>query len=375
MRELILAAVALVLQLAVFYCTGSLLMHVFKGKKDASLELIVGYLAYYAVFEALAVPMTLALVPLSVLTIVWAVIMVLVVVCAAALLHRTWADRLKRIGGVWRNHSWWIVLLLAVIGLQCLIVCALQDYAQDAAYYVGTVSTSVYTDTLGRFDPFTGAALTKFQARYILSAFPMSNAVWCKLLGLPALIQCKIVMACINVLEANLVMYQIGKKLFHGGRKQADLMVGFVCLLNLFSGTIYTQGEFLLTRAYEGKSMLANIAIPAAFFLALCLWQMWNEDEAVISGKTRQISEKKHLLPVRERNVWCMLFAAGASAICFSGSAVIFPVAVSAGVLPLILVKRKWNRLIPYALCMLPGILHAGVYLCASMKIITLWAS
>ena len=71
MREVILAAVALVLQLAVFYCTGSLLMHVFKGKKDASLELIVGYLAYYAVFEALAVPMTLALVPLSVLPLEW----------------------------------------------------------------------------------------------------------------------------------------------------------------------------------------------------------------------------------------------------------------------------------------------------------------
>lgn len=371
MRELIVAAAGMVLQLAVFFCIGSLVMYGLKMKAEASLAVVLGFLAYFALFELIAVPMTLVLVPLKVLTIVWAVLMAVLVCAAVALLHRQWKTRLIGAAGeIRREHSVWILAAAAAVGLQCLIVVLFQDVAQDAAYYVGTVSTSVYTGTLGRFDPFTGNALKKFQARYILSAFPMNNAVWCNLLGLPALIQCKVVMSAINVLVANLTVYQIGKKLFHGGKKQADLMICFVCLLNLFSDTIYMSGAFFFTRSYEGKMLLANISIPVALFAALWLWQLWNEK------KTTGIGTEKCLpaVPGEERNVWIMLFLASASAVCFSGSAIIYPAAISAGVLPLILIKRKWKKLIPYILCMLPNIIHAGIYLCAALKLITLKA-
>lgn len=371
MRELIVAAVGILLQLGVFFCIGSLVMYVLKMKAEASLALVLGFLTYFALFEVIAVPMTLALVPLKVLTVVWALLLAVFVCAAVVLLHGQWKTQLMGAPGeIRKEHSAWILAAAAAVLLQCLIVALFQDVAQDAAYYVGTVSTSVYTGTLGRFDPFTGKALKHFQARYILSAFPMNNAVWCKLLGLPALIQCKVVMAVINVLIANLAVYHVGKKLFHGGKKQADLMLCFVCLLNLFSDTIYTPGEFFFTRTYEGKALLANISVPIALFAALWLWQLWNKKETSCMG-----TEGGHGAANEERNVWIILFLASASAVCFSGSSIIYPVAISAGVIPLILIKRKWKKLIPYVLCMLPNILHAGVYLCAALKLITLKAS
>lgn len=99
-----------------------------------------------------------------------------------------------------------------VVLLQCLIVVLYKDTTVDAAYYVGTVTTSVYTDTLGRYNPFNGAILKTFQARYIFSAYPMNNAVWCRLLGVHPIVQAKVVMSCMNVIIANLIIYQIGKR-------------------------------------------------------------------------------------------------------------------------------------------------------------------
>ena len=44
------------------------------------------------------------------------------------------------------------------------------------------------------------------------------NAVWCRLLGIHPIVQAKQVMSCMNVVTANLIIYQIGKRLFDGNR-------------------------------------------------------------------------------------------------------------------------------------------------------------
>ena len=59
MQELILAIAGLILELLVFFCAGSLLTRILKMKTEVTMELVLGYLLYFAVFEILAVPMTL----------------------------------------------------------------------------------------------------------------------------------------------------------------------------------------------------------------------------------------------------------------------------------------------------------------------------
>ena len=280
MKDVCLACIGFILQTMIFLAAGRLVFRVLKLKEDISLQLILGYLAYFAVFEILFTPMTLLWVPLSTAAGIWAVIMAVAVLGAFLCIRRhrhmdgTPGQTVRvKAEAVWKQHSVMLLLLAAVIFLQCLIVIFYEDITVDAAYYVGTVSTSVYTNTLGRFDPFRGGILQNFQARYVLSAYPMNNAVWCRLLGIHPIVQAKIVMSCENVIIANLVIYQIGKRLFGKNRKKADLMVLFVCVLQLFCGTIYTAGTFFFTRSYEGKAILANIVFPVVLMCALWLYE------------------------------------------------------------------------------------------------------
>ena len=245
-----------------------------------------------------------------------------------------------------------IFLAGAAVLLQCLIVIFYNDTTVDAAYYVGTVSTSVYTDTLARYNPFNGAALKTFQARYIFSAYPMNNAVWCRMLGIHPIVQAKIVMSCMNVLTANLIIYQIGKRLLENDAKKADLMVVFTCMLQLFCGTLYSSGTFFFTRCYEGKAILANIAIPTVLMCAI--WYLQEKDN---------------------RNVWIILFITAISALTFSGSAIIFPVVITAGMAPAAVMNKKPFGLLYCVICMIPSILYAGVFFACRLGWLTLAAS
>ena len=199
------------------------------------MELVLGYLLYFAVFEILAVPMTLKWVKLSTFSYLWMVIMAACVLAACLFVHKLWKGQLDRIGETFRKHSLLLLLTAAAVILQCFLVAAYQDVTADATHYIGAVSTSVYTDTLARYSPLTGVIQRNFNLRYDLSAYPMNNAVWCVLLGIHPIVQSKVVMSVINMLMINLLIYQIGKSFFRGDEKKADLMVLFVCLMQLFS--------------------------------------------------------------------------------------------------------------------------------------------
>ena len=358
MREACLACIGFVLETTIFFAAGRLLSKALKIKSDISLQLIMGYLVYFAVFEVVIVPMTLLWVPLSRAAALWVLILVICLGGGYLFLRRRKTnaefgqERSISVKQLWKEHSFMLLAVGGVVLFQCLIVILYQDTTVDATYYVGTVSASVYTNTLGRFDPFQGGILKRFQARYILSAYPMNNAIWCKLLGIHPLVQAKLVMSCVNVLIANLIIYQVGKRLFDDSRKKADLMVIFVCVLQLFCGTIYTAGTFFFTRSYEGKAILANIAFPAVLMCALWFYQ------------------KKD-----EKAVWLVLFLTAASALAFSGSAIIFPAAILAGMVPAMCMNRKFSA-IPYCiLCMLPSGIYAAVYFACKLGLIRLAAS
>ena len=65
MRELMLVPIDIILELLVFFCTGSLLMRVLRMKAETTMAGFMGYLLYFVVFEAVAVPMTLKWVSLT----------------------------------------------------------------------------------------------------------------------------------------------------------------------------------------------------------------------------------------------------------------------------------------------------------------------
>ena len=153
-------------------------------------------------------------------------------------------------------------------------------------------------------------------------------------------------------MTANLIIYQIGKRLFDGNRKKADLMLVFVCVLQLFCGTIYSSGTFFFTRSYEGKAILANIAVPAVLMCAI--WYLQEKNS---------------------RNVWIILFVTAVSALTFSGSAIIFPIVIAAGMAPAAVMNKRFSGLVYCAVCMLPSALYAAVFFACRIGLLTLAAS
>lgn len=350
MTNLLLIACGLAIHIFVFFAIGSAFLKKF-GKKDRSavLAVISGYLLYFAVFELVALPMVLSLKPLSMLTKIWGILVLVSVAGATVWCFSDWLRQLKKIGSIIKTHKVFLALLLVCIGLQCLMGMVYSDNSADAAYYVGTASTAVYTDTMGRYNPYTGAAISHFSARYIFSCYPMYNAAVCFLTGIHPLIQTKIIMTAVNIFLSNLVVYETGLKMFKNHKIKADLMVVFVCLIHLFSNTIFTDGTFLLTRSYEGKSILANTIFPMVFYCVVRLYQ----DQT-------------------DRMVWILAFLTGVSAITFTGSSIILPVALTAGFLPVIAVKMKWKLFIPFLISMMPSILYIAVYFLCRAQIIIL---
>lgn len=351
MIEFIKAGIGLFLQLAVFFSMGSLLMKALKMKENASFALIMGYFLYFSVFEIIVVPMIILWVPLRSFSIGWGIFLAAVAVSAVMLLWKQWKGQLTGMPAVFQKHSWMLLLAAAVILLQCIIVVLNQDVAMDAAYYVGTVSTSVYTGTMERYNPYTGALLRYFNKRYVFSGYPMHNAVWCELLGLHPVVQTKVIMPVINVLTANLIVYQLGKILFDDHRKKADLMVCFVCVLQLFSDTTFSTGRFFFTRSYEGKALLANIAIPAVLYCCIRFWKR------------------------EEEKLWILLFLASLSAVTFSGSSIIAAAGIAAGILPVLCWRRQFSKLIPLGICILPEAVYLLLYYAVKLGWIVLRAS
>lgn len=352
MRELILACAAFALQMLIFVAAGSFLIKVLKMKMDISLALILGYILYFSVFGIYMVPLTLNRVSLTVASVIWAVICVFTVLTGMLLYRKQFVDSVKLSGGIIKEHGMMLLFVLAVVAVQCLLVIFYQDTTVDAAYYVGQASTSVYTDTLQRYDPYTGEILKKFSARYVFSSYPMHNAVWSKLTGVHPIVQAKLVMGVINVLTANAIIYQLGKRLFDNDKKKADLMVFFVMLLQLFSYTIYTPGTFFFTRVYEGKAILANISLVLVFYCAIWFWQ--NTDE---------------------KQMWWVMLFVNISAVTFSGSSIIMPAAVSAAVLPVIFMRKRYKMLINYGIVLLPSVLYAVAYIGARLGFWVFYAS
>ena len=63
-----------------------------------------------------------------------------------------------------------------LILFQLVVVVLYAHMDEDDAFYVGTATTAVETDSLYAYNPYTGAAYNVLPSRYILSPFPAGYA-------------------------------------------------------------------------------------------------------------------------------------------------------------------------------------------------------
>lgn len=341
--NIIMVCFLFALQIFIFFASGIILCKfIHLNISSITLTFFAGFIFYFCIFGIIAIPMILLSFPLSSLTYTMMAITLLLVIVAIILYRKQWFLLPKNILTATRQHSYMIIpLSFAVLFIEIVIFNHI-DWSADASYYIGKVTTDVYTNTMGHYDPYTGNKLQVLDSRRIFACFPEYNAVISQFFQIHPLKQAKLIIPQIMALFTCILYYQIGLRLFHGNKKKADCLVCITILLDFFSNTIYTNSTFLLTRTYEGKSILANIIIPGMIYCFIVIWQ------------THESSYMKLLFAIS----LCSCFIS-------SSSMLIIPVGLTAGLIPWILKEKSWKNIKFYIACILPNLIICVCYLLA----------
>lgn len=334
----------ILLYLFFYYATGSLVLKLIPGPvSSVPFRFILGFFVYFFLFTVVTLPLKFTLQPLSLLSGLWAGVLILI---SAAFLI-TGAPHLKAalssvkvfLSG---RGKYVLAALLALILIQ-VVWFNLNDetYAiWDQSYYLGDTATSLYTNTISQYNPYTGRILDFLNTEYLLETYQNHGSVMCQLFSVHPMIENLTVMASVVIILYQLLFYEIGMLLFHNNRCKSILLVFFLFLLNVFSFNLYTPAEFLMIRPSEGKTILAVLIIPALFYLFLCAAQKPGP---------------------RSGWVYSFLVILGSFGLNMS-SIFMIPFEISALYLPLALKKRSPRILGQYLLCLLPCIFFAALY-------------
>lgn len=361
MGNLVLTAVSVICNFILYLSFGSLITRRI-GKKYKEepcpllLSVTVGFFFYYFLFFIACIGPMKYYRPLSMLTKIWVPFAFAVVIISAALNLREWIKAFKGAGDKIKSHPLISLLIILLILIQALLVSCTYNFTLDAAYYVANVATSVETNMMNVYDPFTGAWQDHYEMRYFFATYQIQDAVVCQLTKIPALIWTKSVMAVTVIILTNIVYYMTAGRLISympdgddengtEGRKinkeaAVFVMMAFMFIINLTFITIYTSSLFLMTRTYEGKAIVGNLAVITIF----CLFLRMNDDT----------------LKVRP---WLMTFLVCFGAATISSSAnMLLPVELTVLFLPMIVRKKKWGMIFKYAACVIPGLTFSLIY-------------
>lgn len=348
---MVAAAIALIMiYLIIYYLFGFGLFYVAGGRRTCN-PMWIGMFAYAILFFLEAFPMKVVQMPLKAVGAIWIGTVIGILALIVYYLHQEIIEDLKQRVLSLRQHKWSALLALAVI-LIALIYVETQRQAGspwDNSYYLGEVNTSVYegvTETVAAID---GTEMTSFSPLYVMETYLMHSAVICTITGIPAAVEVRTVMTAVVILVFFALVWDIGKKLFGKEYWKSAVLFLVVLLVYLFSDSYYWPGTFFLIRTYEGKTILANLFVPAAFYWFMCLWE---EDT---------------------RENWMGMFLTMSACFTYSMSAIfLMPVALAGYGLVLLIHRKNWKTVRNLVLCVLPCLLVAVAYVLMSKNVIQL---
>lgn len=345
MDQFVFIAGILLLYLFLYYMTGSVAVH-FVPASDFSFArtIFLGFFLYHFLFTAIALPMKVLLRPLSDLSAIWAVVLIAVTITFLILERRQWKAKWAAFRALFERKQLSITLAFLALILIQVIWFNLNDetYAiWDQSYYLGDTATSLYTNTISQYNPYTGKILDFLNSEYLLETYQNHGSVMCQLLHLHPMVETLTVMASVVIILYQLIMYEIGRFLFHGSSARSVLMVAFLFLLNIFSYNLFTAAEFLIIRPSEGKTVLAVLILPAVLYCFLKLIGNPNE-----------------------RTYWYYSFFVILGSFGLNMSSIfMIPFEITALYLPLAVRKKSLSVFVRYLLLLIPCAVFAVLYL------------
>ena len=324
-----------------------------KEKRSMGTAYVSGFLLLLAVFQLLAVPVVF-LDAFGFPKIVMAFTILNTLLTGGGIIRALHLWRKE--GGIFREKIplkeknkiellQWIVVLVFIV-YQIMMAVTHSSFDGDDAYYVVNSVITDETDTLYRILPYTGLS-TSLDMRHAMAVFPIWIAYLARMSGIHATIISHTILPIFLIPLTYLIYYEIGKILFHEKKEYLMTYMIFVNILQIFGNvSIYTNATFFLTRTWQGKSMLANVVIPAVFMVLL----------GVFEGEP----EKRE----KRRGLWFLLFVINIVAAMMSTSSVFLNTLLITVMAMVFYIKEKNIKILfKMAACCIPCGVYAVLYL------------
>lgn len=326
---------AIIFNLITYFVFGSLITGLFKKRRfSATLSVIAGFFLYFALFDLFCIPLMLLFRPLSLLSRLWAGAMVFIYIISAVINWKRWRVLFGETLDFIKDHPGFCVFAGLLLIAEAVVIIYCYQFTLDAAFYVGTANTSLATDSINIYNPYTGMWQDHFEMRYFFANYAINDAVMCYLSGMHPLVWTKTVMEGVVIILVNLVMYRMGRELFSDDLKKTGVFLFFTVVSSFFYSTIFTTADFFVTRTYEGKTVIGSLVIPMIFLVYIKLL-------------------KDH----KDSFYWVLLLIMSVGSLVLSNSAsMLFPAALGIMMLSLLFIKRDVFILLRSAVVVLPCI-------------------
>lgn len=322
-------------------------------KDNPLFHMAAGYVILFGLFEILALPMIFTHQSLSLLTSVYVGLLSAAAAVSLILNFRRLSSIVRSVFREVRYFTLCIWAQLLLILGQVLFYARYQYQNADDAFFVAASSTSLATDTLLAYHPYTGTAYAALPSRYALSPFYIFTAVVGKVTDTHPAIVAHTIFMIVFLLLAYAVYALLGQILFSHDMEKTGYFLLVLSALHIFSAySERTAGLFLLIRLWQGKALLAGVLLPLVLYLTLRMH--------LPRGQKEDLDGEKKTRPAD----W-LLLAAAMTACCMVSSMGIMLGAVMLGLLGILFAwrRRSVRLLVCMALCCLPNLICAGIYL------------
>jgi hypothetical protein len=246
---------------------GLLFQLVFK-KSDLLAILPEGFLCFLAIFQVLATPLLILHAPYSIALGMFISLVVLGTLCAAVLI---WKKKIQLPRPVPPNDRFFritlILALLLVLG-QAAISTIFTFGDADDIYYVGLANTNIHAPALYAYDPSTGMHDYPVISQYRFESFELLLGIFADISGLPAAGIFHSIMPFILISLAYLAYVFLARQLI--ADRYVPLFIVILSIFHIFGGySAFSQGSYLLTRVWQGKSVLLHLILPMIMGLGL----------------------------------------------------------------------------------------------------------
>lgn len=239
--------------------------------------------------------------------------------------------------------AFWVILLFQLVMAVCM------TYADgDDAFYVAVASIAQESNTMYQKLPYTGGT-TGLDIRHGLAPFPVWLAFLSHISGIRTVTVAHVAAPLMLIPMTYGIYHMIGCELCKDSREKLPLFLVFTEFLVLFGDYSFSSVEnFMIARSRQGKAALGSIVIPMVIFLFLEIL------------KKVQENKKTDLI------LWILLASCVMTGcLCSTLGAVLLCMITGLTAVCGAVCYRRWRILIPMAVCCIPAVCYAVIYLLA----------